>query len=166
MGSIIEILSITLLSHIVIKIKKEFQCSDIKELVCSKRIVGNHVCYSTGAGFCALVGKNYKCKKPSFYHLLSSRIFFARSLRTKYHFCWPTQLAWWKTCYDHIVKLIENGNSFTNIQHFLEGMFVDTFERRRLSYPPGSVPDIDKSASYVPSDEMCKTIFHYPTRYE
>ena len=62
--------------------------------------------------------------------------------------------------YDHIVRLLENGNNFSVIEKILSSSFVDTFTRKQLMYPDKEFPAISNLfRTFSPSDDLIKKCF-------
>ena len=108
--------------------------------------------------WCALVGRFYICNKN--HNIVAYHVGFLKQLPSQMVPFMLTHAAGMTTsCYDLAIKLLEQGNSFAVIQNILEGMFIDTYERRRYLSAPMILPELEESLITAPSDQAIRHHF-------
>ena len=108
--------------------------------------------------WCALVGRFYTCNRN--HNVVAYHFGFLKQLPVQMVPFMLTHAAGMTTsCYDLAIKLLEQGNSFAVIQTILEGMFVDTYERRRYLSAPTILPELEESFVTAPSDQSIRQHF-------
>jgi len=112
---------------------------------------------------CALVGKTYLCNKG--HSIVSYHFGILNQLPENTIPFMLTHLTGITVeCYDLVIKLIEHGNSVQGIEEILKGMYVDTYERKRLRYPANSTPDLEVSMLAVPTEYAL--VKYFETQYD
>ena len=113
--------------------------------------------------WCALVGRFYICNKG--HNIVAYHFGFLKQLPYQMVPFLLTHAAGMTTsCFDLAIKLLEQGNSFTVIQTILEGMFIDTYERKRYLCVPTVLPELDDCLVTAPTDQAIR--HHFLMQFE